>query len=101
MKDFEARGASLAAIAVDPPERSRALAGKLGLPYPLLSDVDLTVTRAFGLEDVENGISWPALYVVTPDGTVRWRSLSETYKERAAPDLILQALPPPRSPAGH
>lgn len=58
----------------------------------MLSDEERKVIRAFGIEDGENGIAWPAIYVISREGRVAWRSLSETYKEREAPAAILAAL---------
>lgn len=72
---------------------SAALAAKLGLTFPLLSDESRATTRAFGVEDVENGISWPAIFIVDKGGKIVWRSLSQTYKVRALPAQILEALP--------
>jgi peroxiredoxin len=89
---FEERGANLVAISVDPPERSKALAERLGVTFPVLSDVDLKVVRAYGVEDGENGIAWPAIFVVGTDGAIRWRSLAETYPERPASEVVLKAL---------
>jgi peroxiredoxin len=77
---------------VDPPDRSRALAEKLGVKYPLLSDPKREVTRAYGVEDQENGIAWPAIFIVGRDGNVRWRSLAETFKVRPASEVVLEAL---------
>lgn len=77
---------------MDEPQRSGALAAKLGLRFPLLSDVDLSVIRAYGVEDAENGIAWPAIFVVGRDGRVAWRSLAETYPVRAVPEDVLRAL---------
>jgi peroxiredoxin len=88
---FQARQVTLAAISVDPPDVSAKLAEKLGLRFPLLSDPDRAVIRAWGVEDAENGIAWPAIYVVDRDGKVRWRSLSEDYKIRAAAGEVLAA----------
>ncbi len=62
------------------------------MTFPLLSDPDRAVIRAFGVEDAENGVAWPAIYVVGRDGRVRWRSLAETYKKRAAASAIVEAL---------
>jgi alkyl hydroperoxide reductase subunit AhpC len=56
------------------------------------SQKNLEVTRAYGVEDAENRISWPSLFVVGRDGNVSWRSIAQTYKVRAAPAQILQAL---------
>ena len=58
----------------------------------MLSDVDLKVIRAYGVEDAENGIAWPAIFIVGMDGRVKWRSLAETYPERPAPEVVLEAL---------
>jgi len=80
------------AISVDPPDRSKALAEKLGVNYPLLSDPKRDVVRGYGVEDQENGIAWPAIFIVGRDGNVRWRSLAETYKERPTSAVVLRAL---------
>jgi peroxiredoxin len=77
---------------VDAPDRSKALAQKLGVTFPLASDPKRDVIRAYGVEDQENGIAWPAIFIVGRDGTVRWRSLAETFKERPTSDVVLQAL---------
>jgi peroxiredoxin len=81
------------AISVDPPATSAELAKKLGLTFPLLSDESRATIRAFGLEDAENGISWPAIFVVDAAGRIAWRSLAQTYKIRAMPGQVLGALP--------
>ena len=77
---------------MDSPDRSKALAEKLGIKYPLLSDPKRDVIRSYGVEDQENGIAWPAIFIVGRDGTVRWRSLAETFKERPTSEVVLQAL---------
>jgi peroxiredoxin len=80
------------AISVDPPERSLALAERLGVTFPLLSDEDLSAIRAYGVEDAENGVAWPAIFIVARDGRIAWRSLAETYRERPASKVVLEAL---------
>jgi peroxiredoxin len=82
------------AISVDPPATSAEWAKKLGATFPLLSDENRAIIRAFGVEDVENGISWPAIFIVDKDRKIHWRSLAQTYKIRAMPRQILEALPP-------
>jgi peroxiredoxin len=81
------------AISVDLPPTSAELAKKLGVTFPLLSDEGRATIRAFGIEDAENGISWPAIFIVDATGKVVWRSLAQTYKIRAMPGQILAALP--------
>jgi len=50
------------------------------------------VIRAYGVEDAENGIAWPSIFIVGRDGRVKWRSLAETYPVRPAPEVVLEAL---------
>jgi alkyl hydroperoxide reductase subunit AhpC len=50
------------------------------------------VIRAYGVEDAENEIAWPAIFIVGRDGKVRWRSLAETYPVRPAAEVVLDAL---------
>lgn len=42
---------------------------------------------------LENGISWPAVFIADKQGKIRWRSLAQTYKVRAMSGQILDALP--------
>jgi len=72
--------------------RDAALAGKLGLDFPLIADPDRTLIRGFGVEDQENEIAWPAIYVIGRDGKVAWRWLATSYKERPTADQLLEAL---------
>jgi peroxiredoxin len=83
---------ALVAISVDAAEKTRPLADKLHLTMPLLSDADRSVMREWGVEDTENEVAWPSLFIVGSDGSVRWRSLAETYKVRPAAAVVLDAL---------
>jgi peroxiredoxin len=44
------------------------------------------------VEDQENEIAWPAIFIVGRDGRVRWRSLAETFKVRPTSEVVLEAL---------
>ena len=44
------------------------------------------------MEDAENGVAWPSIFLIASDGRIAWRSLSQTYKVRAGPEEILKAL---------
>jgi len=81
------------AISVDSPATPAELAKKLGVTFPLLSDESRATIRAFGVQDLENDISWPAIFIVDKTGKILWRSLAQTYKIRAMPKQILEALP--------
>jgi peroxiredoxin len=78
--ELESLGFRLAALSVDPPERSRAFAAQLGLRFPLLCDPARDVVRAYGIlnEREKGGIAYPATFVLDRDRTVRFRSLDRT-----------------------
>jgi peroxiredoxin len=71
-------------ISVDPVSKSRDLATSLALPFPVLSDPDLAVIRAYGVADESNGIAWPAEFLVDPGGTIRWRATAKSVGTRAS-----------------
>jgi peroxiredoxin len=73
-------GFGLAAVSVDTPDRSRALAEQLDLPFPLLCDPSRDTARAFGLLNAaeKGGIAFPSTFVLDRDRVVRFRSLDRT-----------------------
>ena len=85
------------AVSVDTNEASALLAERLGLEFPILSDVQEEAIRAWGLVH-ENGkpgggaIARPAVFLVEPDGTISWRRLTDDYRVRVRPEDILEAL---------
>ena len=70
----------LAALSVDEPVRSRALAEQLHLPFPLLCDPGRQVVEVYGVFNTKEkgGIAYPATFVLDRDRTVRFRSLDRT-----------------------
>ena len=85
------------AISVDTNEESALLAERLGLEFPILSDVQEEVIRTWGLVH-ENGkpgggaIARPAIFLIEPDGTISWRQLTDDYRVRVRPEDVLEAL---------
>jgi peroxiredoxin Q/BCP len=68
---FEETGARLLAVSADTPESHRAFVEKLGgLPFPLASDDDLSLARAYGVVDEDNKRSRRAVFVIDRDATV-------------------------------
>ena len=87
----------MVAVSVDTNEESARLSERLGLEFPILSDVQEEAIRTWGLVH-ENGrpgggaISRPAIFLVEPDGRVSWRQLTDDYRVRVRPEDILEAL---------
>src|SRR5262249_33895106 len=73
--DYEtlrALGASVLAVSVDDLESHRRFAERVeGLPFPLASDADLAVTRAYDVVDPDDSQrSQRAVFVVGTDGVI-------------------------------
>ena len=85
------------AISVDTNEESALLAKRLGLEFPILSDVQEEAIRTWGLVH-ENGkpgggaISRPAIFLVEADGIISWRQLTDDYRVRARAGDLLEVL---------
>jgi cytochrome c biogenesis protein CcdA/thiol-disulfide isomerase/thioredoxin len=62
----------------------RAALGALGVPYPVATDNDFRIWRAFDNE------AWPALYFIDAEGRVRHRLLGEGSFDQS--ERVLQAL---------
>lgn len=77
---------------MDSAEKSEKLINDLRLSYPVLSDPGREVIRMYGVEDAENEISWPVIFIVDTQGKVRWRGPLETFKKRPPPDEVLAQL---------
>jgi hypothetical protein len=77
----------------------REFAEKQQIPYPLLSDQDSEVIRAYGIlnEQVRpgdallHGIPYPGVYVTDEDGVVVAKFFEDSYKKRESPELLIDA----------
>jgi peroxiredoxin Q/BCP len=61
-------------VSNDSLETHREFAERLGLPFRLLSDLDQSVAAKYGSKD-KGGRNRRTVYVIGPDGRVRWRDL--------------------------
>jgi peroxiredoxin len=88
--EITARDAGVVAISVDAPDRSAALRTSLRLPFPLLCDTDRRVIEAWSLYNRAEmgGIAYPAVFVIDPDLTIRYRSLDRTRSRVSTADVV-------------
>jgi peroxiredoxin len=79
-EELASLGYKLVAVSVDTPERSRALADQLRLPFTLLCDPAREVVQLFGVfnRKEKGGIAYPATFVLSRERVVRFRSLDRT-----------------------
>ena len=94
---FEKRGVRLAAISVDPVDRTAAHCRKMGYTFIFLSDTDAAVIKRYDVLHRGAGpkgadIARPAEFYVDASGTVRWVNLTENIAVRARPEHALAAI---------
>lgn len=96
--------AALWAISIDSPEQNREFAGTIAgdgqgkLAFPLLSDPEHRVVDQYGLRDTryarlgQDGIPYPAVYVIDRSGRVAWARVEMDYTQRPSNQEIRAAL---------
>ncbi|MCL6565858.1 MAG: peroxiredoxin family protein [Acidobacteriia bacterium] len=95
-QQIESRGVKIVAISVDPPQVTKEHAARRGYSFLFLADETLEVIGRYDL--VHKGgsgssdIARPAEFLLNPQGVVRWRNLTESYRVRAKGEQILEAL---------
>lgn len=90
------QGLGLAAISYDSPAILKDFADRHKIAFPLLSDPDSKIIRAFGIlnESVKQGtaqygIPYPGTYIVDPKGKVVSKYFEDDYRERVSISDIL------------
>ena len=89
-------------VSTDSPETIADERHLHGLNARMLSDVDLSVTDAFGLRNTgvhaappsheSVALPVPATLLVDAEGRVLWLDLSENYQQRSDPAVVLAAM---------
>jgi peroxiredoxin len=92
---FRARGAELAALAVQDVPRARTMADVVQAGFPILADADHAVAAAYGVYNLlGDGVATPAVFVIDPAGNVFWSYVGKNRDDRPSVDEILAHLPP-------
>jgi peroxiredoxin len=96
-EEISARGVSLFAVSVDPPEASARLKARLQSDFTFLADEQgqlldaLDIRHRAGRSDGKD-IAFPTAILVDRSGIVRWTFQSATYRDRARPEEVFRAL---------
>ncbi len=96
--EWRTRGFGLAALSYDSPAVLHYFAEKRKISYPMLSDPDSKIIRAFGIlndkvpeKNPVFGIPNPGTYLVSPEGKVLSKYFEEDYTERfTSADLLVK-----------
>lgn len=97
--DITNQGLGLIAISYDSPETLKKFADSRGITFPLISDRDSAIIRAYGiLNEAEKpgargyGIPHPGTFIVDRNGRVVSRFFEDAYQERYTAATILSTL---------
>lgn len=93
--DFRAEGAELLGVSVDSVETHREWIEELGgVDYPLLSDAEKQVSRAYGVLDEKEGVSQRATFIINPAAVVSYQVISHMNVGRSVEETlrVLKAL---------
>jgi alkyl hydroperoxide reductase subunit AhpC len=94
-KDFAAQGAEILGVSVDSLDSHRSWADELGgIDYPLLSDEEKTLSRAYGVLDEREGVPLRATFIINPNGEVSYLVISHVNVGRSVEETlrVLKAL---------
>ena len=97
MQGFKKRGLGVAAVSYDSVEIVKDFATRKRISFPLLSDPESKVIRAFGLLNeadykpgsLEHGVPYPGTFVTDAAGIVRSKFFEKTYVERRTAASVL------------
>lgn len=92
----EMSGVRVVGLSYDAPATSAAAAAKLGLTFPLLSDMGSKVIDAYGIRNAEAkgkaaGVAHPVVFIVDGQGVIRAKLARESYKDRPESAEIIAA----------
>ncbi|HEX8286147.1 MAG TPA: peroxiredoxin [Pyrinomonadaceae bacterium] len=100
-EDFEGIGAAVVGVSTDSVHSHRAWlktprdkGGVEGLKYPLASDITKSVARDYGVLIEEKGVALRGLFVIDPEGTLRYAVVHDLNVGRSADETlrVIQAL---------
>ncbi|MGH7770878.1 MAG: peroxiredoxin [Candidatus Binatia bacterium] len=87
--EFRAEQAEVLGVSVDSLETHRAWIEELGgINYPLLSDVDKRVSRAYGVLEEKEGVSERATFIINPTGEVSYLVVSHMNVGRSVEETL-------------
>lgn len=94
-QEFASENAAILGVSVDDVESHRSWAKELGgLQYPLLSDPERALSRAYGVLDERENVSLRATFVINPDAVISYQVVSHVNVGRSVEETlrVLKAL---------
>ncbi len=85
--------AEVLAISVDELGQAKEIAGRVGIPFPVLYDPTGSVPqtyKVYGL--VEPGRAAPSTFILDKDGVIRWKYVGTDISDRVSASQVLAEL---------
>ena len=76
------------AISADSPFCHDAFAKAQNFPFPLLSDVQRTVMRAYGVLDEDRNVAYRSTFIVDRAGVLRWGQAGDRQMIRDGSEIL-------------
>ena len=97
MANFEKRGLGVAGLSYDSPEILKEFASRKKISFPLLSDPESKVIRAYGImNEIDypvghqaHGVPFPGTFITDARGVIRSKVFEKTYQERQTAASLL------------
>ena len=95
LKEFEKRSAQVVGCSVDSPfchaawlNIPKSKGGIQGVSYPIVSDINKTVARGFGVLNEEEGIAYRGLFILDREGMIRHQLVNDFPLGRSVDEVI-------------
>jgi peroxiredoxin len=88
-KSFDELKAIVVGVSNEPGEAATALRDKLGLGFELYSDPELAMITKWGVEDIGQGMSRPATFIVEPGGAIAYAKIGENAQDHPTVEQLL------------
>jgi peroxiredoxin len=91
-QEIQSAGVTLAAVSVDPPEKSEALRVHLSLPFPILCDTEHRVVKEWGIYNAKErgGIAKPSVFIIDPNKVIRYAAVDTVATRVPATEIVSQ-----------
>lgn len=95
---FEELGINVAAMTYDPVDFLKEVELDRGVEFTLLHDEDISHVNRLGILNTEYepdsrayGVPYPGIFLISPDGIIRYKFAEESYRDRPDFDFIVEA----------
>jgi len=78
---------------VDPPKTSLKLHSRLSLGFPLLSDPEMKMLKAYGVVQEGRDLAVPALFLLDSKRRIVWSEVANDYSDRPDAREVLSRVP--------